>query len=83
MNENNVRIDREQALWVVTIDRPAVRNAVDGPTARQLEAAFLAFDADPQARVAVLQGAQGQFCAGADLKAIAGGIERQRRARTL
>ncbi len=67
MNEESVSIERQGELWIVTIDRPHARNAVDGATARRLEAAFLAFDADEHACVAVLQGAGGQFCAGADL----------------
>jgi enoyl-CoA hydratase len=61
----------------VTIDRPKARNAVDGPTASALAAAFRDFDADPEAAVAVLTGAGGTFCAGADLKAI--GTERGNR----
>ncbi|MEO5901036.1 MAG: crotonase/enoyl-CoA hydratase family protein [Ilumatobacteraceae bacterium] len=55
---------------VITIDRPAVRNAVDRETARALAAAFREFDADDTAHVAVLTGAGGTFCAGADLKAV-------------
>ncbi len=58
---------------VVTINRPARRNAVDGPTAALLAQAFRAFDADDALDVAVLTGADGTFCAGADLKAIAEG----------
>jgi enoyl-CoA hydratase len=58
---------------VVTINRPARRNAVDGPTAALLAEAFRAFDADDDADVAILTGADGVFCAGADLQAIAGG----------
>jgi len=58
---------------VVTIDRPQVRNAVDRPTAAALVEAFHAFDADPTSSVGVLTGAGGTFCAGADLKAVAGG----------
>jgi enoyl-CoA hydratase len=58
---------------VVTIDRPEVRNAVDRPTAAALVEAFHAFDADPTSSVGVLTGAGGTFCAGADLKAVAGG----------
>jgi enoyl-CoA hydratase len=50
-----------------------VRNAVDGPTARQLAAAFRGFDEDPALSVAILSGAGGHFCAGADLQAIASG----------
>ena len=59
------------------LHRPATRNAVDGPTAAELAAAFRAFDADPVAAVAVLHGAGGVFCSGADLTAI--GTERGNR----
>ena len=55
----------------VTLDRPESRNAVDGPTAAALLEAFVAFEADPALAVLVLTGAGGQFCAGADLKAMA------------
>ena len=55
----------------VTIDRPEVRNAVDGPTAGALADAFRRFDADESLAVAVLTGADGNFCAGFDLKALA------------
>ena len=58
---------------IVTIERPARRNAVDLATAEQLYAAFQRFDADPGADVAILQGRGGAFCAGADLKAVADG----------
>jgi enoyl-CoA hydratase len=68
-------ISRAGQVWTVTINRPEVRNAVDGATARALEEAFLAFDADAEARVAVLTGAGGHFCAGADLKAVSAGLE--------
>src|SRR6476620_11623043 len=68
-----VRIDNAGEIWTVTIDRPEVRNAVDGPTARALADAFRAFDADGAARVAVLTGAGGHFCAGADLRRGASG----------
>jgi enoyl-CoA hydratase len=67
-------VQRGGPVWTLTINRPAVRNAVDGSTSRALEAAFLAFDADPEARVAVLTGAGGHFCAGADLKAVSAGL---------
>ncbi len=66
-----VRVDRDGPVTVVTIDRPERRNAVDRPTATALLQAFTAFDADPSASVAVLTGAGGTFCAGADLTAIA------------
>lgn len=69
----SVGYEQHDATVVVTIDRPAVRNAIDGPTAAALAAAFRRFDADPTASVAILTGAGGTFCAGADLKAIADG----------
>jgi enoyl-CoA hydratase len=56
---------------VITMDRPEVRNAVDGPTGDELVGAFEAFATDDDARVAVLHGANGTFCSGADLKAVA------------
>ena len=62
-----VRVERRGPVTIITIDRPHKRNAVDGPTADLLEAAFAAFDEDPDASVAVLTGAGGTFCAGADL----------------
>jgi len=70
---NEVRVERRPPLLFVTIDRPEARNAVDGATARQLAEAFRAFDADPDLSVAILSGAGEHFCAGADLKAVAGG----------
>ncbi|MGW0532793.1 crotonase/enoyl-CoA hydratase family protein [Streptomyces sp. NPDC003032] len=66
----SVRTEREGPVTTVVLSRPAARNAVDGPTARALADAFRAFDADPEASVAVLWGEGGTFCAGADLKAI-------------
>ena len=68
-----VHVDRDDDVWTVTIVRPEVRNAVDGPTARALADAFRAFDADAGARVAVLAGTGGHFCAGADLRTVASG----------
>jgi enoyl-CoA hydratase len=67
-----VRVQRNGMVTTVVLDRPEVRNAVDGPTAAALADAFRAFDADPSASVAVLWGAGGSFCAGADLKAMGG-----------
>ncbi len=61
------------SVAIVTIDRPEVRNAVDRPTAEALAAAFRRFEADEALLVAVLTGAGGTFCAGADLKAVAEG----------
>ena len=69
-----VTISRLDAVTTVTIDRPAARNAVDRRTAESLVAAFTAFESDDAAHVAVLTGAGGTFCAGADLKAIAAGV---------
>ena len=66
-------MDRDGPVTVVTIDRPERRNAVDRPTADALLEAFEAFEDDAHASVAVLTGAHGTFCAGADLQAIAGG----------
>jgi len=58
---------------VITIDRPQARNAVDGPTAAELADAFRRFEADDDLLVAVLTGAEGTFCAGADLKGVSDG----------
>ena len=66
-------IANDGPVRIVTIDRPAARNAVDGPTARALAQAFRDFDADANASVAILRGAGDTFCAGADLKAFASG----------
>ena len=66
-----VRYTVDGPVAVVTIDRPEVRNAVDGPTAAELAAAFRRFDADESLAAAVLTGAGGTFCAGADLKGVA------------
>jgi len=65
----SVRVDRTGPVTTVILDRPEVRNAVDAPTAAALAEAFADFDADSDAAVAVLFGAGGTFCAGADLKA--------------
>jgi enoyl-CoA hydratase len=66
-----VHIEKSGAVTTVVIDRPQQRNAIDGATAQALASAFRAFDADPEASVAVLWGAGGTFCSGADLKALA------------
>ena len=68
-----VNIEHEGRVTIVTINRPPARNAVDGPTAALLADAFRAFDADDAHDVAVLTGAGGYFCAGADLKAVSDG----------
>lgn len=69
MEQDAVRVEKQGAVTVVTLQRPEVRNAVDGATARRLHAAFLAFEDDAEARVAVFHGAHGHFCAGWDLQA--------------
>jgi len=68
-----VHFDVDGPVAVVTIDRPEVRNAVDGPTATALADAFRRFEGDDSLAVGVLTGAGGTFCAGADLKALAAG----------
>jgi enoyl-CoA hydratase len=68
-----IRVGRDGPVTVVTIDRPERRNAVDEAAAAALADAFRSFDRDPGAAVAVLTGAGGAFCAGADLKALAEG----------
>jgi enoyl-CoA hydratase len=68
-----VRVERSGRVTTVILDRPAAKNAVDRDTAEALAVAFRNFDADPDARVAVLYGDHGTFCAGADLKALASG----------
>ena len=65
-----VHVTADGPVTIVTIDRPEVANAIDRPTATELADAFRDFDADPGQAVAVLTGANGTFCAGADLKAM-------------
>jgi enoyl-CoA hydratase len=68
-----IHYETEGPVAIVTIDRPQARNAVDGPTAALLAEAFRRFEADEGLAAAVLTGASGTFCAGADLKAVAVG----------
>ncbi|HMJ14492.1 MAG TPA: crotonase/enoyl-CoA hydratase family protein [Polyangiaceae bacterium] len=70
---NTVGYEVFDRVVVITLSRPEVRNAVDGPTAAALADAFRRFDADESLHVAVLTGAGDTFCSGADLKAISGG----------
>src|SRR5437667_10892048 len=65
-----VHYETEGPIALITIDRPDVANAVDRPTAEALAGAFRRFDADGSLAVAVLSGANGKFCAGADLMAM-------------
>lgn len=68
-----VRVEDDGTVAVITIDRPHARNAVDGPTAAALSDAVQGFEADDALAVAVLTGAGGTFCAGADLEGVAAG----------
>jgi len=70
---SNVRYERRGAIAVVSLQRPHVRNAVDQQTATELREAFLRFEAEQDAFAAILTGAGGTFCAGADLKAASTG----------
>jgi enoyl-CoA hydratase len=69
-----VHIEIEDPIYTIIIDNPKVKNAVDGSTAKKLAEAFRKFEGDSKADVAVLCGANGTFCSGANLKAIAEGI---------
>lgn len=69
----SVLIEKKGPVTTIAINRPEARNAVDRSTAEALARAFREFEADPEAKVGVLCGAGGQFCAGADLKAISQG----------
>jgi enoyl-CoA hydratase len=77
----SIRVETSDRVTTVIMDRPERRNAVDGPMAAELAEAFRAFDTDPGADVAVLWGAGGTFCAGADLKAV--GTERGNQVETV
>ena len=77
MTHQTIRVTHDGAVTIITIDQPEKRNAVDRTTAEELAEAFRQFNADEDAAVAVLTGAGGTFCAGADLKAI--GTEKQNR----
>ncbi len=71
MSYQNISVASDGPVYIVTIERPEVRNCVDGPTAGELADAFRKFDADEDYAVAILTGSEGAFCAGADLKAVA------------
>jgi enoyl-CoA hydratase len=68
-----VRVEKDGPVTTVILHRPARKNAIDGATAKELAAAFLAFESDDAAQVGVLFGDDGVFCAGADLKAVGSG----------
>ncbi|MCO6187871.1 crotonase/enoyl-CoA hydratase family protein [Rhizobium sp. L1K21] len=65
-----IRVERQDAVTTIIMDRADCRNAVDGPMALELRKAFRDFEADDSQRVAVLWGEHGTFCAGADLTAV-------------
>jgi len=69
-----IRTERDGAVTTVIIDRPVARNACSVDMVRALHRAFDGFEADPDARVAVLTGAGGAFCSGADLREIESGV---------
>lgn len=73
MSYENISYKSDGAIATITIERPEVRNCVDGPTAAELADAFRRFDSDEAMSVAILTGADGCFCAGADLKAVSEG----------
>ncbi|MBZ5525936.1 MAG: crotonase/enoyl-CoA hydratase family protein [Acidobacteriia bacterium] len=73
---SSVLIQRDEDVLIVTINRPQARNAVDSATATALTAAFQEFDNDGSLSVAILTGAEGTFCAGADLREVATGNRR-------
>ncbi len=73
MGAEHVRVERKGGITTIILDRPQARNAVDRPTADALVKAFLAFEHDNKAKAAVLWGAGGNFCAGADLKGLSEG----------
>jgi enoyl-CoA hydratase len=73
----SLRIESDGPVFIVTMDRPQARNAVDPEQAQRLRAAFEQFEREEAAQVAVLTGANGTFCAGYDLKSLSGrGIDR-------
>ena len=73
MTSNDVLVERNGPVTTVIINRPAARNACTVATVKALHDAFMAFEADETAKVAVLTGQGGTFCAGADLKELASG----------
>lgn len=74
-----IEVRSEAEIWTVLFNRPEVRNAVDRKTAEALSAAFRAFETDEQARGAILGGCGENFCAGANLKAVAAGRPKRRK----
>src|SRR5262245_6861471 len=75
MSQPRILVETAPPVTTIIINRPRVKNALDNEAARALAAALKSFEADPDARVAVLTGAGGAFCAGADLKERGGGTD--------
>ena len=80
-DSKRITTERRGAIFVVTIDRPEARNAFDNAASREMEAAMDLFEQDPELHVGVVTGANGVFCAGADLKGIAAGLTNSQIAR--
>lgn len=78
MSESLVLVEREGGVLTMTINRPRVRNAIDGPTAEAIARAVDQLDADDSVVVGILTGAGGSFCSGMDLKAFVGAAEGER-----
>ena len=74
----NITVQKEANITIILINRPQVKNAIDGVTAQELADAFRAFEQDADSYVAILGGVGGTFCAGADLKALANGTQTNR-----
>jgi enoyl-CoA hydratase len=74
-DQGTVRVETSPFVWTVVLERRDRRNAVDGATASELADAFRRFEASDEARVAVLWGAGGTFCAGADLHAMSNALD--------
>src|SRR5260221_13097248 len=75
MSQEKILVERAGPVTTIIINRPQVRNALDNEAAHALADTLKAFEADPEARVAVLTGAGGSFCAGADLKELGAGTD--------
>jgi len=70
MEEQSVKVEKNGHISTIILSRPHAKNAVDSKTAQALVSAFQDFESDENAKVAVLWGANGTFCAGADLKEV-------------
>ena len=75
MTEPKILVETAGPVTTIVINRPQARNALDNEAAHALAAAFRSFEANDDAKVAVLTGAGGAFCAGADLKELGSGTD--------